>query len=389
MRGKAGGAASENMEELERLLVRCPTGKELLSALESSNLANTEIPALIAGVIAESKAAAGGAEGVAAPAERTSLSAALALIPSLSFVFPRCVPGNIDVWMLWMAELRPFATVACLPPTGCRHRRRPLPPALCELLCVQGQAGPCAVRRSHGHPHQQGRHQCALRRDTAHRGGCRRHLPLSTCLILCANLLWDLRALLVCACACACVPRSAASSPCLHSVARPCVAALLCAQDGGEDRPCTHLAVQGRQTSQGGEGPGPALHPCCGAAVHRQHNTVACSACICLLAAEAVHVVVGAALHALPQVIDNIPKDTKGRVLLYLHLGGEGAPHGKGRLTALVIQSTADAKVGLRVVRGGTVRRRWGRGLKQCGGGCGGGFEQCGGGGRGGGAGGR
>eukprot|EP00887_Chlorella_sp_A99_P002383 scaffold10.g2383.t1 len=43
-------------------------------------------------------------------------------------------------------------------------------------------------------------------------------------------------------------------------------------------------------------------------------------------------------------VLDEIPKDAKGRVLLYLHLSGGGVPHRKGRLAALVVQTTAAAQ---------------------------------------------
>lgn len=40
------------------------------------------------------------------------------------------------------------------------------------------------------------------------------------------------------------------------------------------------------------------------------------------------------------QIIDNLPKDTKGHVLLFLHLGPDGAvQYGKQSLQALLVQA--------------------------------------------------
>lgn len=50
------------------------------------------------------------------------------------------------------------------------------------------------------------------------------------------------------------------------------------------------------------------------------------------------------------QIIDNVPKDTKGRVLLFLYLGREGAvAYGKQTLDVIVIQACVQLSPSIRM----------------------------------------
>ena len=99
-----------------RCCSRCPAGPRLAAALESASLANSDIPALISAVLAEKQAAAGvggkpaaaagkpagaaaggkpapavaAAPPPAAPGERVSFDGALSVIDNLQFLNPRC-----------------------------------------------------------------------------------------------------------------------------------------------------------------------------------------------------------------------------------------------------------------------------------------------------------
>ena len=60
------------------------------------------------------------------------------------------------------------------------------------------------------------------------------------------------------------------------------------------------------------------------------------------VAAWAAHAGCGPGRRGCTQIIDNVPKDTKGRVLLCIHLAaGRAARHGKQPLQTVVVQACA------------------------------------------------
>ncbi len=79
------------IEALTEALKPCASGKRLLGALRSANLAGTEIPGLINDCIAEIKAGSKGGDDPAAALgdKRLSLGGALCVIDGLMFLNPR------------------------------------------------------------------------------------------------------------------------------------------------------------------------------------------------------------------------------------------------------------------------------------------------------------
>lgn len=198
---------SENagsMQALRQQVAGCPSGDRLAAALETASLANSDIPALICSVIGEKLAvtapSTGGAESgaaatkggaavvatspaaavpatvaAAAPAERVSLADALCVIDGLMFLSPRCerrlccccldrplCARCVAVGPVWEGGCLSICVTPRYAALLCCFSHATLPTLPVSQRCPQGQAAAGAVWRPPGSEDFEGRPQRAL-----------------------------------------------------------------------------------------------------------------------------------------------------------------------------------------------------------------------------------